>query len=112
MAHDLLEQGQPVPGWKLVRGRASYDWKDEAKTIRHFAKAGIPAADRYVKNIISPAQAKALLKSLKLPETLFDALYENVATGNTTLAPETDKRPAVVMAPQALQLLAERLSAR
>jgi hypothetical protein len=112
MAHVLLEQGQPVKGWKLVRGRASYDWKDEEKALRHFAKAGIPAADRHVKKIISPAQAKTLLKGLGLPETLFDALYENVSAGGTTLAPESDKRPAVVLAPDALKALANRLSAR
>jgi hypothetical protein len=112
MAHALLEQGQPVNGWKLVKSRASYDWKDEEKTLRHFAKAGIPAAERHVKKIISPAQAKTLLKGLSLPETLFDALYENTSAGNTTLAPASDKRPAVMVAPDALKALADRLSAR
>lgn len=112
MAHALLEQGQPVKGWKLVKSRASYDWKDEEKTLRHFAKAGIPAAERHVKKIISPAQAKTLLKGMSLPETLFDALYENVSSGNTTLAPESDKRPAVTLAPDALRALADRLAAR
>src|SRR5580693_4210659 len=82
LAHDQMEKGMPIKGWKLVPKRAIRKWVDDEKTIKYFARIGLPAA-----------------------------LVGKVSSG-TTLAPESDKRQAVAMAPQALQLLAERLSAR
>ena len=111
MAHALLEQGQPVRGYKLVNKRATRNWADEERTVKYFAKIGLPAADRHVKKLISPAQAEKVLKANKLPDTLPDHLVEKVSSG-TTLAPESDKRPAVSIAPESLRLLAERLSSR
>lgn len=111
MAHLLLENGQPIPGWKLVNGRMNRNWADEEKTLKYFAKIGLPAADRHVKKIISPAQAEKALKAARLPDTLPDHLVEKVSSG-TTLAPESDKRPAVAIAPGALRMLAERLAGR
>ena len=111
LAHQLLEQGASLPGYKLVKKRATRQWKDEEKTLRHLAKMGLPAADRYVKKIVSPAQAEAALKSAKLPADLPAHLVESVSSG-TTLAPESDKRPAVMVAPAALKLLSDRLAGR
>jgi len=111
MAHLLLENGQPIPGWKLVNGRMNRNWADEEKTLKYFAKIGLPAADRHVKKIISPAQAEKALKAAHLPDTLPDHLVEKVSSG-TTLAPESDKRPAVSIASGALKMLAERLAGR
>lgn len=111
MAHLLLENGQPIPGWKLVNGRMNRNWADEEKTLKYFAKIGLPAADRHVKKIISPAQAEKALKAAHLPDTLPDHLVEKVSSG-TTLAPESDKRPAVAVASGALKMLAERLAGR
>jgi len=111
MAHALLEQGQPVRGWKLVNGRQSRNWADEDKTLKYFAKVGLPAADRYVKKIVSPAQAEKALKAAGLPDELPKALVDSRPSG-TTLAPESDKRPAVAVSTGALKALADRLSAR
>jgi len=111
MAHALLEQGQPVRGYKLVNGRQTRSWVDEEKTLKYFAKIGLPAADRHVKKIVSPAQAEAALKKAKLPAELPKALVDARPSG-TTLAPESDKRPAVAVSTGALKALADRLSAR
>lgn len=110
MAHALLEQGQPVRGWKLVNGRQTRSWVSEEKTLKYFAKVGLPAAERHVKTIISPKGAEDALKKSGLPSELPKALVDSRSSG-TTLAPENDKRPAVAIAPDALRLLAERLSA-
>lgn len=109
MAHALLEQGQPVRGYKLVNKRATRNWADEERTVKYFAKIGLPAAERHVKKLISPAQAEKVLKANKLPDTLPDHLVEKVSSG-TTLAPESDKRPAVLTAPGAFQLLGQKLA--
>ncbi len=115
MAHTLLEQGQPVPGWKLVKGRATRSFTSDELALKFMARAGIPASERHVKKLLSPAQTETALKKLGLPAELPDQfmkqkLVESVSSG-TTLAPESDKRPAVTLAPQALKLLADRLSA-
>jgi len=111
MGHAVLEQGQPIPGWKLVNGRATRNWTDEEKAVKYFAKIGLPAADRHVKKLISPAQAEKALKAAGLPDELPKALVESRSSG-TTLAPATDKRPAVALPGGALKMLADRLSAR
>jgi hypothetical protein len=111
MAHGLLEQGQPVKGWKLVNGRAMRSWVDEEKVTRYFAKVGLPAADRFVKKLISPAQAEKALKAASLPSELPAALVKKESSG-TTLAKDSDPRPAVLLAGDALKALADRLAAR
>lgn len=110
-AHVLLEQGGTVPGWKLVNGRKTRFWNDEEKTLRYFSKIGLPVPDRHVKKLVSPAQAEDALKKNRLPAELPSALVGS-KPGSTTLAPESDKRPAVTVAPNALKLLSDRLAGR
>lgn len=111
LAHSLLEQGATIPGFKLVNKRANRSWADEEKALKYFAKVGLPAADRHVKKIVSPKQAEDALKRHGLPAELPKTLVESVSSG-TTLAPESDKRPAVSIAPNALKALSERLAGR
>lgn len=110
-AHELLEQGATIPGYKLVSKRAQRSWDDEERTVKYFAKLGLPAADRFVKKLISPAQAEKVLKAAKLPAELPAHLVRKESSG-TTLAPESDKRPAVLLATDALKQLADRLKAK
>lgn len=111
MAHALLEQGQPVRGYKLVNGRQTRSWVDEEKALRYFAKIGLPAPERHVKKIVSPAQAEKALKANGLPDELPKNLVLSQPSG-TTLALESDKRPAVLLATDALKQLADRLAAK
>jgi len=108
-AHELLEQGGSLPGYKLVHKRATRSWVDEDKAVDFMAKAGLPEDTLFVKKIISPAQAEKVLKAAKaaaIPDELIDK-----SSSGTTLAPESDKRPAVAIAPDALKQLADRLAA-
>lgn len=108
-AHEYLEQGGTIEGWKLVNKRLTRSWVDEAKALKFFARMKLPADQRHVKKIISPAQAEKVLKPLgisEIPKDLIDA-----KSSGTTLAPVSDKRPAVVVAPDALKQLAARLAA-
>ena len=86
-----LEKSMPVPGYKLVAKRATRQWADEAKADA--ALAGLGVTERYKKELISPAQAKKVLKKSKL--ALPDDLVVAVSSGST-LAPESDPRPAVL----------------
>jgi hypothetical protein len=64
-------------------------WVDEEKVTRYFAKVGLPAADRFVKKLISPAQAEKALKAASLPSELPAALVKKESSG-TTLAKDSD----------------------
>ena len=109
MAHGALESGAQIPGYKLVNKRAVRRWTDEDKTIKYFARMKLPADERYEKKLISPAKAEKALKPLGIAELPKDLVVSE--SSGTTLAPESDKRPAVLVGGGALKKLAERLSA-
>ena len=92
----MIEEGQAVPGYKLVNKRATRSWLDADKAAAWLTAAG---AEPYEEKIISPAAAEKLLKSAKiaLPADLVTA----VSSGSTLVA-ESDPRPAVVQIGQTL----------
>jgi len=116
LAHDQMEKGARIRGWKLVQKRATRSWHDPERALKFMAKAGIPAGERHVKKVLSPAQTETALKRHKLPADLplqfmKQPLVKKESSG-TTLAPESDPRPAALLATDALKQLADRLSAR
>lgn len=87
---ERLQSGESFDGYKLVVGRSLRQWGDEtiaAKTLE--AEVG---EDAYTKKLLSPAQAEKLLG--KKHKDLLEPLIVKPA-GKPTLAPESDKRPAV-----------------
>lgn len=107
--HQFLENGGTLRDWKLVGKRITRSWVDEEKTLKYFARMKLPAEQRYVKKIISPAMAEKALKPLgisEIPKDLIDA-----KSSGTTLAHASDKRPAVLASGEALKQLAARLAA-
>ena len=91
LAHQILDSGAPVPGYKLVAKRGTRQWVDEAKAAAAMVKLNVDPWK--LPEIISPAQAEKDLKKSKL--TLPDDLVVSVSSG-TTLAVESDPRPAVL----------------
>lgn len=89
LAHGLLEEGSAVPGWKLVNKRAARQWTDSDKAVAFLTLAGV---EPYEEKLITPAAAEKLLKKAK--QNLPDDLVIAVSSGST-LAPESDPRPAV-----------------
>ena len=90
----LSHDPESVPGWKLVAGRGSRAWQDEKlaeKTLRGKLKQKID--DVAPRNFCSPAQAEKLVGKRAYKENLA-GVVENKA-GRPTLAPESDKRPAI-----------------
>ena len=97
LAHGLLEEGQTVPGWKLVPKRATRKWiADEGKVAAWLESQGV---EPYVKKLPTITEVEKVLKKAKveLPAELAPA----VSTGST-LAPESDPRPAVLQIGQTL----------
>jgi hypothetical protein len=97
LAHQMIEEGKAIPGWKLVNKRATRQWVDEDKAVAFLSSAGVEAwADP---KPISPAVAEKALKKAKieLPVDLVVAV-----SSGSTLAPESDPRPSVLQIGQTL----------
>jgi hypothetical protein len=93
LAHQILDSGAPVPGYKLVAKRGTRQWVDEKDVVHWLDGKGLEPTEIYSKEILSPAQMEKVLKKRKL--TLPDDLVVSVSSG-TTLAVESDPRPAVL----------------
>jgi hypothetical protein len=94
LAQRALDNGQTIPGYKLVAKRGTRKWLDEDKARAALIEAGLQDPD--VTTLVSPAVAEKKLK--KLP----DGLTVSVSSGNT-MAPDSDPRPAVLQLGQLLK---------
>jgi hypothetical protein len=92
-----LMSGLPVPGMKLVKGRASRSWAlGENATINTLMGAmGLQLKDCYVEpKLCSPAQIeKKLPKGAKKSDDFVSLV--KTSSGKPSMVPESDKRPAL-----------------
>lgn len=93
LALQLLEKNLPVPGYKLVQKQARRKWSNESKAKAALLELGLKESVVVETSIMSPAQAEKALKKRfsELPE----GLVKSESSG-TTMAPESDPRPAVL----------------
>jgi hypothetical protein len=92
VAHEQLENGQEIPGWKLVPKRATRRWT--SVTAAEAAAAGIDGAVEH--KLRSPAQIQKLCKQQGLDyDELFGNNVSSVSTGST-LVPESDPRRPIL----------------
>lgn len=93
-AHALtaLLDGQEIPGWKAVAGRALRIWTDQEAAFAKAQELGTPEAMLYERRPVSLAQLEKLMGK-KAFEPL--TTYVTVPPGKPTLAPDSDKRAAI-----------------
>lgn len=94
-----LEAGMHLPGLKLVQGRAgARSWVDPEAAEDQLKRSRLKQAEMYSMKVISPTQAEKLLKKDK--PRVWAKLQELVtqSEGAPAVAPESDKRPALVVA--------------
>jgi hypothetical protein len=96
IAYTEASRGVTIPGWKLVKKRdGNRKYTNETEAMRAFAdhiktQKEISPGDMWKpRQLLSPAQAEKIF-----PEELVNSLCTR-ESGGTTLAPESDKRPAV-----------------
>ena len=89
---ELAEVGENTPGWKLVRGKANRKWRSEAVVINSLEP--VLGDLLWEKKILSPAK---LEKIKGIDKKALAQLWET-PEGKITLAPESDKRQAVIPA--------------
>jgi hypothetical protein len=99
LAHQILDAGKPVPGFKLVAKRATRQWVDDDKALFTMVNEGIPEGELITVKVMSPAQAEKVLKlhGMQLPADQVVAV-----SSGSTLVEESDPRPAVLQIGQQL----------
>ena len=99
LAHQVLDAGKPVPGFKLVAKRAIRQWGDEDQALVAMMNEGIPEEELTTVKVISPAQAEKVLKKhgKQLPADQVVAV-----SSGSTMVEDSDPRPAVLQIGQQL----------
>lgn len=89
-AKETLENGDDFPGFKLVEGRSVRRWADESEAAETLGN--LLGEQAYEKKILTPAKAEKALGKAKKAD-----IQELIIKpqGAPTLAPESDKRPAL-----------------
>jgi hypothetical protein len=89
--------GETIPGYKLVKKITRRRWADTDKVDKFLARAGLKVDERRITKPIGIPKAEKLVKpwlNTKRRQDAFEALITR-PEGDLTIAPETDKRPAV-----------------
>lgn len=102
-----MQDGNDVPGFKLVRGRGTRGWMyDDTQMAEKLLKLGIPKGSLYKETLVSPAQVEKLEwekrdgTRMKLSENQLKLIGREYITknqGKLTIAPLSDSREAVIM---------------
>ncbi len=89
-AQELLENGETVPGYKMVTGRSFRKWSDEEAASKALVRK-LTKKKAFTEKLISVAQAEKILgKEHKLIKD-----YAFKPEGKPTIAHESDKREAI-----------------
>ncbi len=95
LVYSVIEEGEHVPGYKMVAGRrGARAWTDEETVIEVMKSMRLKSDEMYNKKVISPAQAEKLLKSNKRKWPRVAELITQ-SEGKPTVVPESDKREAI-----------------
>ena len=104
LAFQELAEGRDVPGWKLVESEGHAKWSDADDVAAELSL--VYGVDPYATKIVSPAQARGLLRDAMQPEHKTKKAAEAAARAalasltyrprSTSLVPATDARPALL----------------
>lgn len=120
-AHQALEAGHAVPGWKLVPKRPTEKYVDEAGAVRHAIGLGVDPDHVYApREVKSPAQLRETLEPLMAGKTKKERTelakadigrFTHKISSGTTLAREDDKREGVISVTAAMAAITSKLAA-
>jgi hypothetical protein len=104
-ATNMLHSGNPtaIPGWKLVAStkQGNREWADEKAADTLLANK-LSANVRWVKHLISPAQAEKLIEK-EARNPIFDArwnalIHRSAPKGKTLVKADDEREPATIQA--------------
>jgi hypothetical protein len=96
-----LLAGQPVPGYKLVQGKmGNRKWADAEEAEAALKTFRLKTEEMYDLSLISPTTAEKLVGNKTLGPRQWKKLQPLItrSEGQPSVAPESDKRPALVVA--------------
>jgi Protein of unknown function (DUF2800) len=99
-----LLAGQEVEGWKLVEGRrGARKWADEKQAEEVLKAMRVKHDQMYDYSVISPTSAEKLAKAEVIGPRQWPKLQALITQGDgkPSVAPASDKRPALVLTPAA-----------
>lgn len=86
--------GEEIPGWKVVEGRSIRKYVgSEEEIVRQCEGAGYDPALLYERKLLTITNMEKLMGKKQFAEVL--GAYVEKPEGKPTLAPESDKRPAI-----------------
>ena len=87
-------EGEAIPGWKVVEGRSNRKYcGTEEEIVKQCEGAGYDQALLYEKKLLTITAMEKLMGKKQFAEVL--GSYVEKPEGKPTLAPESDKRPAL-----------------
>lgn len=108
--HSELQQGNPVPGFKLVTGRpGNRAWSNEEEAETTLKSFRLKHDEMYKLKLISPTQALKITKSNPEYISRLKAIIVR-PEGKPTVVPESDKRSAITIADDFKDLTKEELT--
>jgi hypothetical protein len=108
LAHETLERGDGIKGYKLVQKRATRVWADPKAVERRLIGFNkLKTDDCFKKELKSPAQIEKLCKAHDVNFTRLIGDMVSAVSSGTTLAPESDSRPPVLIS-NTRKLIADR----
>jgi hypothetical protein len=94
----MLFQGQKVPGWKIVQGKqGNRKWVSDAQAEEVLKAMRVKHDQMYDYSVISPTTAEKLMKAEVIGPRQWPKLQSLITRteGKPSVAPESDKRPAI-----------------
>jgi len=88
---EKILSGEQVPAKRVVAGRGTYKWKNEAQLLSFMESNGVNPANVYTSKLMSPNQVKTAYRRFAKDEE-FKALFEK-SPGKPQLVDADDKRP-------------------
>ena len=91
-ALSTMMNGEEVPGYKVVAGRGSRGWADDLEVAAALKAAGYSQEDITETKLLSVAKMEKAIGKKKVAELVGGQILSY--TGDPTVAPQSDKRPA------------------
>ena len=95
VALERLNKGREITGYKLVEGRTSRKWDNAEEVEKALRKTKLKVSEIFEKKMLTPAKAEKLLG--KKHQLMVDHVVKSA--GKPTIAPEHDKRKALIVDP-------------
>ena len=92
-AFKRMTTGGSLPGWKLVEGRSNRKYTDEGEVAKAIIASGVEEVLIYERSLLGITAMEKLVGKKKFAEVLGKLIEK--PQGKPTLAPESDKRPAI-----------------